>query len=180
VDGHARPVLHGQDHGGRVRRAGRPASARRPDRDVRPGRRRALQQRTAARVRRQVPRAVRVAQQLPADVVDDAPGRPAAAHGVPAVRVQRPAGAHGPRPAAGQHGRRGRVRGRVPADAPALEPADAEETPGRGRVPGRVGGQRQSGVGQHALVVERRIAHRARRKGDRWDARHAAETFTRR
>jgi len=65
----------------------------------------------------------------------------------------------------------------VPADAPALEPTYAEKTLGPGRVPGRVGIQRQSGIGQHALVLKRSVADHACCKGDRWDARHAAETL---
>jgi len=68
----------------------------------------------------------------------------------------------------------------VPADAPAVEPTDAEKTLGTGRVPRRVGVQRQSGIGQHALVLKRGIADHACCKGDRWDARHAAETLTHR
>jgi len=106
--------------------------------------------------------------------VDHVPGLPAATDSVQTVHVKRPAGAHGPRPTAHQHGRNGRVRCCVPADESVLESTDAEKTHGPGRIPGRVGVQRQSGVGQHALVIERGVADRGCCKGDRRDAHHAA------
>lgn len=165
-------VPGGQVHGGRlVRRAGRPPVTRRPGRGFRPGRRRALQQRDTARFRRQVPRAVRAVQQLSHAAVDQVAGRTAAADRVQALRVQRPVGAHGPRPAAGQRGVGVRGCRPVPDAAPALEPARAERASGRRRVLGRVRLQRQPGAGQHALDHQRGIAHRAGRAGSRRDTR---------
>jgi len=109
--------------------------------------------------------------------VDYIIGRPVTTYGIQTVLVQRPAGTHGPSTEDDQHGCSDRVLCCVSTDAPALEPTYAEKTLRAGRVPRRVGVQRQSGIGQHALVLKRSATDRACCKGDRWDARHAAKTL---
>lgn len=168
---------HGRRDRRHVRRAGRQATAVRQERHVRPGRRGAFQQRAAAGLRGQVPRAVRIAQQRPDIAVDAAAGRPVAGDGLPAVRTQRHVRAHGLRAAAGQHSDGLRVQRHIPGRAPAVEPTHAQETPGRGREPGPVRFQRQPGVGQHALDHPRSVAHRARRSTSWRHASHAFRNF---